>query len=1056
MKKSLLFFASVFMSLMCVAQSTAKFDFNTDYAVLFPDLPGLSADERLNEQNQGGDIKASMTSTEVNGFTVTVTPGKPGYLVPNHFCIAKPRLRMYGGTLTINIPEGKSINSLTVKHTRWNTLVNGQAVFAPQTVSTDLVTETVALDNVVGSIQFDVQGNTQIESIELNSNDIKVLAPIASLSELSSAKAYNIKSSNGEGYLYYSPAINGDYVGLRGVTNTSNGGVGHPSYTEALDPADPNGLWRFFEAGGQYYLYNVGAQKYVYRDGRDYKFTTEISPLDGIRDNADGTFGIHAGGGMGDGSYNFACIVTKDFPQALRNWTYDDHGSTMEIAEVENISAGQDQTEEIVASLSQEVTYIYTFNGETIGQETVSEIIGQAPEFVPAVPEYVTVEGMPEVTTKGTTEITLTTTLNEEAPFELGKEYAVFFHNGSNYYYWNDSNEGVGNEVRLGGNPSDISTRADLETFTNTAHWIMGGDWKQGFTFTNAETQNVLVAPAELTAGGVFEMGSEATRFDMVKMENGFYRFYVAGQKTFYIAHTSHGSHRISMWNAEGYGLTEVGGASCVQFEEYVAPEPTTFPAEGKQYTLTAVTQTGDRWAWTIQNNEIVPVKDGKPAIFTCEMHNGVPAFRAENGMYLRNHDNSNGTSWLEAGTTSATGLDAEYSEMANLYFEAFPAEAGNVDAGYENLTAGLYAIRAARGIQNGSIVMGYFIMKTDGSFTGAATSAPFFTSSYTSAFEVEEYVESGNTPEELYSELVAQIAKLNKIIEANKVEIAYGEDTFPEDIISPVVGKAGYKGHDIVFRVADDWDYFNWYILAYPNANDLVAEWAEYDYTIEDAIAEIQETLEAYNEAPVCLPEEGKTYILRNDPYTFGNEYSYAICNNAGTLATSKYAEELGTEYQWTCAQTTYTYINNDLDEVSETRYTFQNVADPTLYIGWKATSTTPVAWYVSAQGTPVYGTLSFQTFADNNHYRVLVIDMRDGSFNQANGHCWGNTYSDWYFFDEVDSNASIQGQNGTTGVGTVLAPEATNAIYNIQGQKMNSAARGLNIMNGRKMIRK
>ena len=79
-------------------------------------------------------------------------------------------------------------------------------------------------------------------------------------------------------------------------------------------------------------------------------FTDEKTALDKIRDNGDGTFSFHAGGGYSDGSTFFACIVTNEATYALRNWTWDDHGSVMYIIENPNI-----EVEDILATSIQDI-----------------------------------------------------------------------------------------------------------------------------------------------------------------------------------------------------------------------------------------------------------------------------------------------------------------------------------------------------------------------------------------------------------------------------------------------------------------------------------------------------------------------------------------------------------------------------------------------------------------------------------------------------------------------------------------------------------------------------
>lgn len=84
------------------------FNFDDDYAMLFPTLPGVSSSANQNtgeEASSDGDITEALTSTAVNGVTVTVSAGEEGK-TPNRIWSGSPRLRMYSGNFTVT---GKNI-----------------------------------------------------------------------------------------------------------------------------------------------------------------------------------------------------------------------------------------------------------------------------------------------------------------------------------------------------------------------------------------------------------------------------------------------------------------------------------------------------------------------------------------------------------------------------------------------------------------------------------------------------------------------------------------------------------------------------------------------------------------------------------------------------------------------------------------------------------------------------------------------------------------------------------------------------------------------------------
>lgn len=138
-----------FMGLTMSAQTT--FDFDNDYATLFPDL-GLSDANGSTD----GDIYTDVTSTAVNGFTVTVSAGDEEATYPNRLWDGANRLRLYSGTLTIT---GSDITNIEFVR-------DGGG-------NPDISTTTGDLKgNVwIGSaneVVFTVLGNTQISKIVIN------------------------------------------------------------------------------------------------------------------------------------------------------------------------------------------------------------------------------------------------------------------------------------------------------------------------------------------------------------------------------------------------------------------------------------------------------------------------------------------------------------------------------------------------------------------------------------------------------------------------------------------------------------------------------------------------------------------------------------------------------------------------------------------------------------------------------------------------------------------------------------------------------------------------
>ena len=235
----------------------------------------------------------------------------------------------------------------------------------------------ISIEGYTAKVSLDTQNSTIIVEYAR----IQEYRQINSLSELDNGAAYHIKAKTGEGYLAWNTTITDTYLSLRGMTTYSYNQL--PSnqavadiYKSAVDPFDMTVVWQIIQEDGEYYLFQPAKQEYVTRDGRDYKFTAEKTALDKIRDNGDGTFSFHAGGNYSESSTYFACIVTNEAVTAVRNWTWDDHGSVMYIVENPNISL-DDLTgvEDVVVEEDNAQDVIYNLHGQKLDKLPSSGIV---------------------------------------------------------------------------------------------------------------------------------------------------------------------------------------------------------------------------------------------------------------------------------------------------------------------------------------------------------------------------------------------------------------------------------------------------------------------------------------------------------------------------------------------------------------------------------------------------------------------------------------------------------------------------------------------------------
>ena len=162
--------------------------------------------------------------------------------------------------------------------------------------------------------------------------------PITALDQTDNASAYTIESFN-RGYLVYAPSKT--TTGAWCSDNTTKGS------TITVDPADPNNQWMFYKIGESYYLYNVGAEKFLYKNGNgtmltEYDPAYTVQLLASTGDNAATHPTVIA---FGDNQIN----LSKDQSTAVfTNWnSTSDKGNTMQIVKVADVS---DDVQALVAA----------------------------------------------------------------------------------------------------------------------------------------------------------------------------------------------------------------------------------------------------------------------------------------------------------------------------------------------------------------------------------------------------------------------------------------------------------------------------------------------------------------------------------------------------------------------------------------------------------------------------------------------------------------------------------------------------------------------------------
>ena len=327
----------------------------------------VNAAEQLDDNGNPNWIEVNVPHTAIAADGTYTIPAE--YIRGSQVSIKGDMQQAYQYTVSVTGAEGGIVYG-------GKEYKNGDVIYASQFFTVEDVTA-INIEGYTAEISYDAENSVIIVEYK----KIQEYRQINSLSELDNGAAYHIKAKSGEGYLAWNTTISDTYISLRGMTNSSYNNL--PSnqavvsiYKEDVSPFDKTVVWQIIQEDGKYYLYQPAKQEYVTREGRDYKFTAEKTALDMIRDNGDGTFSFHAGGNYSESSTYFACIVTNEPLTAVRNWTWDDHGSVMYIFENPNISLGDLTDIEPVVIVEENVrTGIYNIFGQKLDGLPASGIV---------------------------------------------------------------------------------------------------------------------------------------------------------------------------------------------------------------------------------------------------------------------------------------------------------------------------------------------------------------------------------------------------------------------------------------------------------------------------------------------------------------------------------------------------------------------------------------------------------------------------------------------------------------------------------------------------------
>lgn len=167
--------------------------------------------------------------------------------------------------------------------------------------------------------------------------------PVTSLAEIDPNKTYVLYNKHFTTYAVYEEAQSSDNVWIGGLNGevTPDSGHGLAVTPAVFDSTSVNCSWMIFQKDGNWYAYNMGAQRYlvtpVFNGSMPCTFSTESSTVEIItatNDDGDTGFAFRT---PETGDYSYMCACLGSNPVSI--WTSTDNGSVWEVRENPNVAA---------------------------------------------------------------------------------------------------------------------------------------------------------------------------------------------------------------------------------------------------------------------------------------------------------------------------------------------------------------------------------------------------------------------------------------------------------------------------------------------------------------------------------------------------------------------------------------------------------------------------------------------------------------------------------------------------------------------------------------------
>ena len=175
--------------------------------------------------------------------------------------------------------------------------------------------------------------------IMLCATSLVASAQIASMDEVSTDKAYTIRNPFYTTYAVYNAEKSTSLVWAAGMTS-SDKNIADQSYTTPLNPADPSSSWMIVQYNGEWYVYNLGAKKFLAVGHTPNQAASASAKLQdtpvAIEFTSNGNGGFHLQSHAGN--LHYLCAAPQ-LPYPISIWSNDDNGATWQIEENPQVEA---------------------------------------------------------------------------------------------------------------------------------------------------------------------------------------------------------------------------------------------------------------------------------------------------------------------------------------------------------------------------------------------------------------------------------------------------------------------------------------------------------------------------------------------------------------------------------------------------------------------------------------------------------------------------------------------------------------------------------------------